>query len=150
MTINVAWKCKGIGYLLADSVYTHEREPSESQTSMGEETRNGKLTTEEGGPKLYPLGDGAVAAGGVMEERGDRLTLESLPFTIFDPLPPGPPEMMRFSGVEASSVVAQKPMARVPRNLSTSFGVQDGACTASISRSIQPRHCIEECGNLSL
>jgi flagellar M-ring protein FliF len=32
----------------------------------------------------------AIAAGGIVEERGDRLTLESLPFTIFEPLPERP------------------------------------------------------------
>ena len=64
--------------------------------------------------------------------------------------PPGPPEMMRFSGDEESSVVAQKPIARVPRNLSRKPGISGGTCVARTSASIQPRHCIEECGNLSL
>jgi flagellar M-ring protein FliF len=37
----------------------------------------------------------AVAAAGIIEERGDRLTIETLPFTIFDPLPEGPPQSNR-------------------------------------------------------
>jgi flagellar M-ring protein FliF len=42
----------------------------------------------------------AVAAGGIVEERGDRLTIESLPFTIFDPLPLAPPSSTRPEWLE--------------------------------------------------
>ena len=42
----------------------------------------------------------AVAAGGIIEERGDHLTIESLPFTIFDPLPPAPPSSSRPEWLE--------------------------------------------------
>jgi flagellar M-ring protein FliF len=53
-------------------------------------------------PELLSLRQLAVAAGGIVEERGDRLTLESLPFTIFEPLPevpvkPGPPGWLEFA-----------------------------------------------------
>jgi len=58
--------------------------------------------------------------------------------------------MMRFCGEEESSVVDQKPIARLPRNLSRKPGISGGAWVARTSPSIQPRHCIEECGNLSL
>ena len=52
--------------------------------------------------EMQSLRELAVAAGGIVEQRGDRLTLESLPFTIFDPLPdtpvkPGPPGWLEFA-----------------------------------------------------
>jgi flagellar M-ring protein FliF len=52
--------------------------------------------------ELQALRQLAVAAGGIVEERGDRLTLESLPFTIFEPLPeapakPAPPGWLEFA-----------------------------------------------------
>src|SRR5215216_7824861 len=50
-------------------------------------------------------------------------------------LPPGPPEMMRLCGLEESSVVAQKPIARLPRNLSRKPGISGGAWVARTSPS---------------
>jgi flagellar M-ring protein FliF len=52
--------------------------------------------------EMQVLRELAVAAGGIVEQRGDRLTLESLPFTIFDPLPEtpvsaGPPGWLEFA-----------------------------------------------------
>jgi flagellar M-ring protein FliF len=53
-------------------------------------------------PELESLRLLAVAAAGIVEQRGDRLTLESLPFTIFEPIPerpaqPGPPGWLEFA-----------------------------------------------------
>ena len=55
----------------------------------------------------------AVAAAGIVEQRGDRLTLESLPFTIFEPIPerpaqPGPPGWLEF----ALEIVPKVPILR--------------------------------------
>jgi flagellar M-ring protein FliF len=52
--------------------------------------------------ELESLRQLAVAAGGILEQRGDRLTLESLPFTIFEPaperpVPPPPPGWLEFA-----------------------------------------------------
>ncbi len=64
---------------------------------------SGKLVREpRSDQELESLRQLAVAAAGIVEERGDRLTLESLPFTIFDPLQepparPAPPGWLEFA-----------------------------------------------------
>jgi flagellar M-ring protein FliF len=45
------------------------------------------LREQRSAEEMQSLRGLAMAAAGISEQRGDRLTIESLPFTIFDPLP---------------------------------------------------------------
>jgi flagellar M-ring protein FliF len=58
--------------------------------------------------ELQALRQLAGAAGGIVEERGDRLTLESLPFTIFEPLPEGPARPSAPGWLERALEIFQK------------------------------------------
>jgi flagellar M-ring protein FliF len=60
------------------------------------------------GEELLALRQLALAAGGIVEERGDRLTLESLPFTIFEPLPVGPATLTTPGWLEFALEIFQK------------------------------------------